>query len=169
MYSASSHATDCVFRTWPHRCIYSSSVLFLQNPTDLPPLRSGVSCRRWESVPGAAPFSRAAQAEGGCVISGTRSQNGCSFSFVFFFLLSPPPLPAPSLFLPFSQHLPSESTPYFCRKPRPPEEAGCRCSSPQPHSPQSPAAPASISGLTREWMRCFGYLAFQNSSSGRKH
>ena len=48
-------------------------------------------------------------------------------------------------------------------------EATCRCSSPQPHSPKSPAAPASISGLTCEWMRCFWYLAFQNSSSGPKH
>ena len=37
MYSASSCATDCVFRWWPHQCIYSSSVLFLQNLTDLPP------------------------------------------------------------------------------------------------------------------------------------
>ena len=37
MYSASSSATDCVFRRGPHQYIYPSYVLFLQKLSDLPP------------------------------------------------------------------------------------------------------------------------------------
>ena len=130
------------------------------------PLRRGVSVTSLGVWTRQLPRS-VEKAEWGCVTSGTRSQNVYSFSITFLFLSLSPSLPPP-LFLPFSQYLPSESTHYFFRKPRPPEEVTCRCSSPQPHSPKNPAAPGSISGLMCEWMRWFWYLTFQNSSSGPK-